>query len=111
MRPSRATLVQGGAGKRRHDREPGQIDPGLDREASGLEEHLRRVLVHAEDEAAIHGDAMRVETRDDLRKVLRPVERLARVAQVLRVDRLEADQQARGIRCVPPVRAAWDRAR
>src|SRR5438270_256915 len=75
-------LVQAGAGERCGDGEARQIDLRLDREARGLEEHLRRVVVQSEHEAPLQGDAPLVQALDDFAVARRVVEALVVVPQV-----------------------------
>src|SRR6185312_7898672 len=57
-----------------------------------FQENLRRVMVEAEDEAALEGDAVAVKGRHQLLVALRRVETFLRVPQVLSRDRFEAHQ-------------------
>ena len=73
-------LVQGRAGEGGDDGEARQVDVRLDGEARGLQEDVRRVVVQAEDEAALEGDAVPVQALDQLAVVARRVEALLRLA-------------------------------
>ena len=57
-------LVQRRARERREDREARQVDRGVDGELRGLVEHVGRVVIEAEHEAALDADAERVQVAD-----------------------------------------------
>src|SRR6185312_14051682 len=85
-------VVEGRAGEGGHHGETWKIDLRLDGEAGRFQENLRRVMVEAEDEAALEGDAVAVKGRHQLLVALRRVETFLRVPQVLSRDRFEAHQ-------------------
>ncbi len=75
------------------DREARQIDRGIDRKLHGLIEHVVRVVVVAEDEAALHADPECMQIADQRVIERRIIEALAHVAQARIADALEADQE------------------
>src|SRR4051795_3095015 len=85
-------VEQGRAGERRHHGEAWEVDPRLDGEAGCLQEDLRSVMVQSEDEAALEGDAVAVESGHQLFVALRRVETFFRIPQVLPRDGFEAHQ-------------------
>src|SRR5262245_38132774 len=54
-------LIERRAGKRRHDGETREIYLGIYRKTRGLEEDVRRVMIHPEYEAAVYGDSVCME--------------------------------------------------
>ena len=87
-------LVQRSSGKRRDDGVPRQIDARLDRELGRLQKNVGRIVVEPEDEACLQRDPSPVQLLDDLRILVRAVERLVRLAQARRRDRFQTHQQA-----------------
>ena len=78
----------------REDVEGRGLDPLLDGPAHGAVEDTRVVLVHAEDEAAVHHHAQAVQPPDRLRVVAVEVLDLALGAEARGIERLEADEEA-----------------
>src|SRR5262249_23849139 len=86
-------LVESCAGEGGHDGEARQVDFRLDREASGFEEHVARILIQAEDEAPLKSDPPLVQPFYDLTVARWVIETLVVVAQVLLLDRLQSHQE------------------
>jgi hypothetical protein len=86
--------VQGRSGKRRQHRETRQIDAGIEREFDRGVEDVGRVVVEAKHEAALNGNSEVVQIADDLFETNRSVEALLGVAQALRRDGFQTQQQA-----------------
>jgi hypothetical protein len=87
-------IVEPGAGIRREDVEGGGLDAAGDRPVDRPGERRGVVAVHAEDEAAVHHDALRVQPADGGAVVPVQVLQFAVGAQVLGAERLEADEEA-----------------
>src|SRR4029077_12476873 len=78
----------------REDVEGRGLDALADRPLDGAAEHALVVPVHAEDEAAVDHHPEAVQAADGLAVVTAQVLGLALRAQVLRVEGLEADEEA-----------------
>src|SRR5262249_21976997 len=85
---------QWSAGVGREDVKRGALEAVLFDPLDGGLEHARVVVIAAEDEAAVHLDAVVVEDRYAPRVVVGCGRALARVLEIARVQRFEADKDA-----------------
>ena len=77
------------------DVERGALEPVVFHPRRRPLEDVGTVVVETEDEARVHLDAVVVQERDAARVVIGPRALLARLFDVLRLERLEADEDAR----------------
>src|SRR5947207_10413753 len=91
---ARQARVQRRAGEWRDDGEAREVDAGVDGEIGGRFEDVEVIVIEAEDEAALDGDAEVVEIGDQLPVIDRAIEALVRVGEAAGRDRFETEEEA-----------------